>query len=147
MVELLQRYANDQTVAKRLRSAEKLQVKGRPRGDKPATPYRYKLAQRLGPGILDQIVADYRDGIQTPELAERYALSKSSIKKLLHVRGISLHYRVLDSEHAARACELYAEGLSLEKVGTKLGCSRKAVTTALENAGIQRRDVHGRPRT
>jgi AraC-like DNA-binding protein len=146
-VDLLRSYSNDLSVKIRLQkvaealSAAKTEVRETPK------VRRHKLTQRLGPDVCDQITVGYLRGTKTPALAEQYGVSKTAIKRLLHERGIALPYRGLTGDQIKRACGLYAGGMSLAKVAAELGCSRKAVTTALENAGVTRRDCHGRDRS
>ena len=147
LVDLLHRYSNQTYTLKRVvKTMEAARLMTSRDTKIILTPLPYKLSRRLTEEQIEQLVAGYTAGSSTPKLALQHGISKTAIKKLLHERGVVLPYRVLDGEQAQLACELYASGLSLAKVGDKLGCSRKAVTTALENSGIQRRDAHGRPR-
>ncbi len=55
-----------------------------------AATTRHKLAQRLQPETVTQLVTDYEGGSPTRALAERYEVSITSVKMLLHMHGAQL---------------------------------------------------------
>jgi hypothetical protein len=49
-----------------------------------ATSYRrWRVADRLGSQVVGQLLADRRSGMTKPALAARYAISLSSVKRML----------------------------------------------------------------
>lgn len=133
-VELLRHLSNQPRVRLRLAKTQRLLDGMTPRTDTPPQlPPRQKVTRRLAPETIDQLLADYRAGSSTPQLAERYGISKTSVKRLLHDHGVAVRLRGLDDTDTERASELRSRGLSLEAIARKLGYSRKAVTTALSS--------------
>jgi hypothetical protein len=47
-------------------------------------PRRWRLADRLGEQIIHDVLRDSREGATQRWLAERYGISVSSVKRLLH---------------------------------------------------------------
>jgi hypothetical protein len=48
-----------------------------------ASHRRWKLADRLGEEIIQQLLADSRAGMGKPVLMEKYGISRSSVKRIL----------------------------------------------------------------
>lgn len=110
------------------------------RDDVTYTPYR--LGQRLDPQIRQQLARDYEAGIPTTELTQIYRLSKPSVLKLLQAAGVSMRRQGLDQEQTAEAVRLYRSGLSLVRVGERIGFGPTSVANALRAAGVRLRGRH-----
>ena len=48
------------------------------------------LERRLGHAAVDQLIAAYRSGTSTRELASRYGVAKSSVIRVLRRQGVQL---------------------------------------------------------
>jgi hypothetical protein len=77
-------------------------------------------------------------------LAARFPIHPSTVSKLLKRQGVVRSARMLNSIQVSRAIELYQRGLSLANVADRLRCCPGTIRNALEAAGIERRDSHGR---
>jgi predicted DNA-binding protein YlxM (UPF0122 family) len=113
----------------------------------PGTPRmpirpRYRLTQRLEPGQVDQLVADYRAGATTRELAERYHVSKTAVTELLTAHNVPLRRQGLSPSQVAEAIRLYAAGQSVAQAAQSLGASPSSVYDSLKRSGVQMRPAH-----
>lgn len=102
----------------------------------------WRLAQRLNPATVAQLVADYECGVPTTQLTSRYQLSKAGVLGLLRDAGVPLRRQGLDEQQTTRAIELYASGLSLVQVGDRLGFGPTSIAHALRGAGVSLRGRH-----
>lgn len=146
MVEVLQRYAN---TAQHRRSPKLANVEHRQsvQSEQPTVPPRtHKATQRLDPAIMEQLVADYRDGMPTTQLMQTYHLSKGAILRIMDAHGIPRRNTSMSSDDAATAIRLYQQGWSLARVGTRLNRDAGTIQNILIRAGVPRRDSHGRER-
>ena len=48
-----------------------------------------RVSDRLGPEELEQLVGAFQRGTSKRQLAERYGISESSVKRLIRLRGAS----------------------------------------------------------
>lgn len=98
---------------------------------------RHKLAQRLPPGTITHLLADYQAGDSTAALAEQYRIGFTSVKMLLHRHDIPLrHGRRLSDREVLAATELYQAGWSLAKLGQKFDVDGSTVWRRLRRAGV-----------
>jgi hypothetical protein len=67
-----------------------------------------------------------------------------AVSSILTNEKVAIRNQSLGPDAIALAVDLYRTGLSLAKVGTRLSCDANTVRLALEKAGVQRRDTHGR---
>jgi transposase-like protein len=58
------------------------------RSERDQTPCTWSLQDRLPAGTLDTIVTSYQAGTSARALAERFNISKSSVKRVLRERGV-----------------------------------------------------------
>jgi lambda repressor-like predicted transcriptional regulator len=98
-----------------------------------------RLRQRLGSDVVDQMVADYRSGIPTMELADTYSISKHGVLTLLMEAGVALRRQPLTDEQVSAAAMLYEAGKSLAAVARELGVAQESLRRALVNSGIPMR--------
>jgi DNA-directed RNA polymerase specialized sigma24 family protein len=92
-VDLITRYSNNPTLLDDLRNAREA-VLGPRREDEPdlggelrANGRRWALAHRLAASDRQAVVDGYRAGATARELAERFSISESSVKRLLRQAG------------------------------------------------------------
>jgi transposase-like protein len=117
-------------------------------GSRSSTPRPrvHRLAQRLAPEVLEELIQTYRDGTPTTHLAVTYQLSKTTAAKLLRDHGVPLRRQGLTAEQAEQAVELYESGLSLAQCGEKLGVHPSGVHVELKRTGVVMRSAHERGR-
>lgn len=102
----------------------------RPRQDpKP----RYRLADRLGPEILDRIVERYKAGEPTTALAAEYGIAKSSLLRLLKGRDIAMRHQRLTSGQEQQIRKLRRQGMAIRTIAAEIGRSYGTVQAFLRN--------------
>jgi DNA-directed RNA polymerase specialized sigma24 family protein len=139
MVELLGRYS------KQSRNLEKLQelLELDPSGA-PLAPRRARQAQhRLREAAVEELVAEYLAGSTAHELASQFGVHRNTVLGILERRGVPRRYQRLSPEQLDLACALYRDGLSLTKVGIRLGRPAETVRQALMRAGVEIRPKNG----
>jgi len=134
------RYSNLCDQGERLR--ELLQMV--PKGPSRAIPRTSRQTQRRlrGPEI-DELVTGYQAGATVYELAELFGVHRNTVSASLKRQGVGLRYQSLSSTQVADAIQFYHEGLSLLKVGERVGCGAECVRQALMNAGVEIRPRNG----
>ena len=116
------------------------------RSDARNRPQRFKLEQRLDASIPAQIVADYGAGMPTTQLTLKYGLSKASVLRLLHEAGTEMRRRQPFSEQKVdEAIRLYASGLSVAAIGSRLGVHPTTMWRTLRARGVVLRPPRNRP--
>ncbi|MXG88410.1 hypothetical protein [Nocardioides flavescens] len=68
------------------------------------------------------------------------------MQRKLRAMGVRMYGSSLSAEEIVEAARLYASGLTVAKVASKLGRGDNAVRNALIRAGVQLRTTHGRAR-
>ncbi len=91
---------------------------------------------------IAQLVDDYERGIHTTELTARYQVSKAGVLRLLREAGVDMRRQGLSQEQANEAIRLYDTGLSLVRIGDRLGFGPTSVANALRAAGVTLRGRH-----
>jgi hypothetical protein len=99
--------------------------------------------RRLRGPEIDELVADYQAGATTYELAERFRMHRVTVSAILKRKGIALRARPLSPTQITTATQFYHEGLSLLKVGERVGCGTECVRQALMKAGVKIRPRNG----
>jgi DNA-directed RNA polymerase specialized sigma24 family protein len=105
---------------------------------------RQRVANRLTVGDISAIVAEYRSGLTSRELAERHGLRKTAVQDLLHGSSVPMRKQPLSAEQVAVASELYLAGLSLAAVADQLKTHPSTVWRMLTRAGVKLRPRPGR---
>jgi hypothetical protein len=146
MVVVLARYGREHQLSKQLQKTRQLlRSVDFERRSAPLLPPRpsFKLAQRLAPAVIDQIVLDYQDGRTTNELVVQYGISHGSVVKVLHQGGVAMRNQGLRPEQIEQAAELYREGMSVARVGKLFDVDGTTAWTALQKAGVVMRPRRG----
>ena len=107
-------------------------------------PQVQRVDRRLSHETITELVQDYRDGVSTPELRQRYELSQGSVIKILHRHGVQMRGHGMTDGDLPAAAELYCRGATLAQLGKRFGVSPNAVRRALKSAGIVMRPRGGR---
>ena len=153
MVELLRRYSNHSGLVKPLVSL--LAEVHDPTADRHETVTntvgqtarpRWRAADQLTEVEVADLVERYQEGATLSGLTERYKISRSAVRRLLHHEGIELRHRGLSTEQIEDAVRLYRQGWSLAKIGDRMGVSAGTVHARLRECGVRMRDTQGRLR-
>ena len=106
-----------------------------------ASPPTHRLTDRLGPEVVEQMVADYVTGATCSELARRFPLSKSAALRVMHERGVAREQKRVTTEIIELAARRYGEGLSLEAFGREVGFSASTLCAVFRAHGINTRSA------
>jgi hypothetical protein len=146
LVTVLARYAREHQLSKQLqRTLRLLRSVDLERQSAPPLPPRpsFKLAQRLAPTVVDELVAGYEAGRTTNELVAQYSVSHGSVVRLLHKRGVDMRNQGLSVEQVEQAVQLYRVGWSVARIGDLFGVDGTTAWTALKKVGVQMRPRRG----
>lgn len=102
--------------------------------------------RHLAQAEVDEIVAQYRAGRHSTQLAKEHGLAKETVLKLLRANGVKMRRQGLTSEQIDHAEALYKAGQSLARIGEKFSVDHGTVWHQLRKRGVQMRDPHGRER-
>jgi hypothetical protein len=91
-----------------------------------------------------EIVSRYEAGEPSTAIAASHELSKGSVIRLVREAGIPIRNQGLTNDQVAEAAPLYASGLSLAKIGVRLGVDHGTVWRQLRKRGVKMRDTHGK---
>jgi hypothetical protein len=143
LVEVMGRYLNPSDQGERLHDLLQI-VPSRPKAVNSRTPKA--IHRRLRPEQVDELVIGYKAGSTVYQLAEQFRINRGTVAKLLESKGLPPRGRPISPAQIEQATELYASGLSLVSLGTRLGYHGSTVHLALRKAGVRMRDTHGRER-
>lgn len=153
LVEMIAQHSNLRVKARldRLRAAltasdQELRAAQTSRPGEEDVRVAQRVRRRLSPEQETQLVALYRAGTTTYQLSAGFGISRRMVSLILGKHGIPLRNQPLSAGQVEEAISLYASGLSLARVGEKLGCHAATVRSALIRAGVATRDSHGRER-
>lgn len=142
MVEVVGRYSNFPQPLLSGQSIRALQAESRSGPTQSSTPRVHAIDRRLSPDVLQQFLGDYRAGVSANQLAGRYQLSRSSVRRLLREAGVPQRYQAMTELESDQAVELYQAGLTISQVATKLDRPWSTVQTALGRRGVVMRRRH-----
>jgi hypothetical protein len=92
---------------------------------------------------MQQLVADYKAGVHTPELVKKYRLSKTSVLKILRDNHVTIRRQSMTPEQIAAAIQHYEDGKSLSATAREIGMPKQSVRNALLKAGVRLRTSQG----
>lgn len=145
-MEVLQRYANTTQQRKSPISVTINPSKSSEIVQPTVSPRIHKATQRLDPATVEQLMADYRDGMPTTQLMQTYHLSKGAILRIMDAHAVPRRNSALSPHDQTTAIRLYQQGWSLARVGAYLNRDAGTIQNALIRSGVPRRDSHGRER-
>ncbi len=93
---------------------------------------------------VQELVECYVAGDSTYALSRRFGIGRDTVSAHLRRHGVMRRANpvvVLEPEQSARVVDLYQSGLSLNRVAVEVGVSERAVTRALDEAGVKRRSA------
>ena len=146
MVAVVARYAREHQLSKQLqrthrllRSVDRDRLSALPLPPRPA----FKLARRLTPAVVTQLVTDYKAGRTTGDLVAQYGISHGSVLRLLHEHDVPVRNQGLSMEQIEGAAQLYRDGLSVARIGIHFDVDGTTAWTALKKAGVPMRPRRG----
>lgn len=101
------------------------------------------LRRRLSPQQVEEVVARYNAGEDTPALSRAYGISRGGLRKLLLAEGVSFRKQPMTPENAERAIRLYERGLTIDQVVDQVGYSFNTVRRMLHAKGVAARERGG----
>ncbi len=94
------------------------------------------LRRRLSPQAIEELVARYHAGEETPALSRECGISASGVRELLRAEGVSLRGHAITVQDAERAVNLYLSGLTITQVVAHIGYSHGTIRTVLMKHGV-----------
>jgi DNA invertase Pin-like site-specific DNA recombinase len=130
------RYSNPNIVS---RLERVLSGQGRDRVSHRPVPSLRQKQTRLTDSQRSEVVARYEAGESSNALAREFGVDRRTATRIIRDAGVELRYRAEVDVDAAR--ELYESGLSLVKVGERLGVSPGTILNLFQRVGIATREV------
>lgn len=90
-------------------------------------------------------MASYRAGKSVYELAAEHSCHRTTISGILKRSGVTMRRKPARETQIREMVRLYESGLSLAKVGERVGFSDGTVHRYLRERGVRMREVHGGP--
>jgi AraC-like DNA-binding protein len=103
--------------------------------EKQAVPHR-SIRRRLSPQAIEELVARYMAGEETPALSREFGISASGLRDLLWAEGVSLRGHAITPEDVKKVVQLYEYGLTITAVVAHIGYSRDTIRKVLLEHGI-----------
>ncbi|MGC4192320.1 MAG: hypothetical protein QM589_14300 [Thermomicrobiales bacterium] len=97
------------------------------------------LRRRLSPEVIEEMVARYRAGEETPALSLEYGISKTGLRQMLLAEGVRFRKHRITPEDAEKAVLLYERGMTITQVVERLGYSYGTIRAALHDNGVAMR--------
>lgn len=113
--------------------------------DPEPLPHR-QHQKRLNTEEITRVVERYKQGATVYELAAEFDCHRKTISGALRRVNVRLRLDGLADAQIDEAVQLYLSGLSLARVGERLGVTARTVQLRLRERGVVMRDTHGRVR-
>jgi hypothetical protein len=143
-VELVRLYSNGQSATNRLIAAHRSALSAQRGLPDPLPRPPQRISRRLGPDVIEQILADYQAGIACTALGRQYGIGKTTVVRLLRRHGVVVRRQAMTSAEQAEAIRLYQLGWPLAKIGNELDRPMHTVRNVLIRRGIARRSAQYR---
>jgi AraC-like DNA-binding protein len=124
-------------VARLAQLSRKIQPEATSEG-KQSPPHR-RIRRRLSPQAIDELIARYTAGEETPALSREFGISASGLRDLLRAEGVSLRGQAITPEDVTKAVQLYEGGLTITAVVRHIGYSRDTIRKVLLKHGVATR--------
>lgn len=139
MVGLFSSHAN------KIGEAHTALLKDTPVATAPATaPPVRKTCPRVSPEKATRIVEGYKAGKTVYELADEHRINPVTVSEVLKREGVKLRRQPPTDDQIRQMTHLYESGVSLKKVGDRLGFNATTIHSNLRKAGVKNRDSNGR---
>jgi IS30 family transposase len=116
-----------------------------PSAPKTSRPPRKQDQTRLEADEASELIQRCQAGDTVYDLSKRFNVHRQTVSTILKRNDVRLRRSQLRESEVDRAIDLYASGLSLSDVGSRLGKSAGTIRRVLIANGIATRDSHGRP--
>lgn len=111
-----------------------------PKQERKPKPTR---ARRLKDEQEAKLCDTYEVGATRKQLADDFGIAPKTVTAILKRRGIKSRWCKLTEADVDEAVRLYGQGLSLERVGERLGVNGGTVHYQFKKRGVQMRSPHG----
>lgn len=89
--------------------------------------------------MVEELVARYNSGADTPALSREFGISKTGLRQLLLAEGVVFRRQSITAEEAEQAVRLYASGLTIRQVAKQVGYPYESIRRALREKGVAMR--------
>lgn len=144
-MELASLYSIGQSGTNRLVAGRQNALAERRRSGESPRRVPQRISQRLGPNVVEQILADYQNGTPSTVLGRRYGIASVTVIALLRRHRVVIRQQPMTPAECSEAIRLYGLGWSLAKIGSKLDRPPNSIRNALRRAGMPRRSAMPRP--
>jgi hypothetical protein len=107
---------------------------------------RPRTAKQLNAEQKAQLVAGYQEGAKLRELGRQFGIHPGTAGLILRRSGTEMRPKGLSPEQELEAERLYSSGLSLMRVGDRLGADGETARRTMISRDVRLRDSSGRPR-
>lgn len=145
MVGLLRSYCNQNETARQidgLVTEAQASVGQIPRSRRSSPRGHRKLPARTRQEIVDK----YQAGERVVDIARALSINKVTVIDHLNRADVERRPLGMSDMQIDEAVQLYASGLSLARIGERLGFSARTIQSRLRERGVRFRDTHGRER-
>lgn len=97
------------------------------------------LRRRLSRQDIEDLVARYNAGEDTPALSREFGISTSGLRQLLHAEGVPFRRQAVTPGDANTAIRLYESGLTIRQVVERVGYSFGTIQRLLNERGVTMR--------
>ncbi len=92
--------------------------------------------------VEEAIVRTYQSGLGSVRTAKAVGCCPSTVKNVLHRRGLGTRQHYLTEEEKALALNLYRSGAGCPDIAKRIGCGSTQLYAILESNGVPRRTSH-----
>lgn len=124
------------SLVKRL-AAELPALLARPAKQRPVR--KRQVQRRLTAEEVERLVAEYQAGADMKQLAQTWAMHRTTVAAQLRKAGVELRRQGVPDERLQEAVRLYAEGWSLQRLAERYGCDAETVRTTLKLQDVRMR--------
>jgi DNA-binding CsgD family transcriptional regulator len=137
-VDLVGHYSNPDDLLKKIRRLRELPR--RPRSDR--TERQRQVQRRLSESEVNALLGRHAAGASLDELAAEFGVHRTTVRNHLDRAGVERRSGFAE-RHVDEARALYESGLSLARVGKRLGVSGDTIRLVFRAHGIEVRDRPG----
>ncbi|MGY2746238.1 DNA-binding CsgD family transcriptional regulator [Arthrobacter sp. UYCu723] len=106
-------------------------------------PMPPRRARRLTEEQVAKIATEYESGKTVYEISKSLKVPRTMVSTHLARAGVITRHRPLTESQIDEAVRLYETGLSLARVGDRIGAAARTVQLRLRERGVQMRDSSG----
>ena len=102
------------------------------------------VVRKLRPEQVAELVAAYKSGASTYELAEQFKIHRTTVSAHLRRQGVEMRFQGLTEGQVVQAARLYQAGWSCARLGGHFGVDGETVRHSLWAIGVVMRGPHER---